>query len=412
MALRRRPPTYVPEVVNVALGYLSIDYAQLVSLDQLLRTQAHRVVLKADNRILSQISDIYSATRGEKRGLQIDTDGPQTTIYLTSAVARIEVPDGSDAGMKLAASVRELLRPCRRRTPVGAGVLLFYFSVVMIFNAALLAVSSMFDDQKAGMELAAWSGGAGLFGGAAVLVLGRLSGAARLKLGRPPDGHTKSVLKRARLLPENVLMFPVGHVRLFPDDIEDVVRVLQERSRSVSLEAGDAHLDTATDLKNAAPDELAQVEITSTEPHILVDLRKNQAFVFALDKTDEAAVTLANDVHRMLRRRRTWIPTGISLWIVPFVSVMAAGFVASAPIAIMSKANLYYRLSFPVLAVCAVFYAVSVEKGVRFRGSAKIYPVERSQRTDLVRSWTQVALSIVIGAAVSAAVTWWQLHDK
>lgn len=100
-------------------------------------------------------------------------------------------------------------------------------------------------------------------------------------------------------------------LRLYIDDLDDVMRVLRDRAEVVVLGAGSATAEEPTDLRGATSDELNGVTIRTENPAIRVWLHQKRASVDTGD-SGENSKALVRDVTNMLRQRNA--PFGSYLW--------------------------------------------------------------------------------------------------
>lgn len=92
------------------------------------------------------------------------------------------------------------------------------------------------------------------------------------------------------------------------NDLDDLVRLLESRTKKVRLRAGDAIADSVEDLPDATSKELRQVAIVTADPFVMVRLSVVRPEVLTLDNSDEAQV-LVDDVAALLRARKTLLPS-------------------------------------------------------------------------------------------------------
>ncbi|WP_162907098.1 hypothetical protein [Allorhizocola rhizosphaerae] len=405
MAIRRKPPG--PKPVEVSLGFLVLGYSELTSLMDLLASRAEGVNVTAGEKKISKVSDLYSATSADRKALCIKTDSPGTTIWLSAGGARVEVADGSSKGVELAEEIRANLEGCRQKHPVATVASIYYGLLAILVGTLIVFVTSVFTRSITGIVATA---GMVLFALIGVLGLGRAvlsSGAVKLRLGTGPSDVEKVPLRDAGWLPEHVTAFRLGFVRLYLDDLDDIVRSLSERGKPVFLRADDAELDSINDLRNATSKELGGLIIGSRKPRVFVEIRRRQAFVYAMERSDKA-ISLADDVARLVGRRGTRFPVGHQ-YVLVFVA-FSLGVLAFAPTIFWSDVSIIERVGVMAVALLLPVYSVSLYFGVRNRGGAKIHRTDRAGRIDIRRSWLQMWIGAVIGALVSLVLTWWQMR--
>jgi hypothetical protein len=389
------------------LGYLVLGYSDLTSLIDLLAPRVEGIEIEAGERKLDNIADLYSASRSDRAGLQIKTVSPRMTIYLCSGGARIEVAGASPTGIDLAEEVRAHLEGRRQKAPVGTVAIVVYGLLAVFITALAGFVDSTLTSPRTAILV---TGGLALFALFALLSVGwgvHSSGAVKLRLGQRPNEVEKVRLREAGELPENVTAFRLGFVRLYLDDLDDVVRTLSTRGKSIYLMAGGAELDSVNDLRNATSDELAGVVIGLRKPSVLVEVRRRQAFVYAMEQTNKA-VSLADDVARLIGRRGTQLPVGH-----PHILMSVAfsiGLLVSAPVVIWPDVSIVDRIAVVAYTISLPILSALVYYDARLKGGAKIYRTDRAGRVDIQRSWRQMWIGAAIGAVVSLALTWWQLR--
>lgn len=121
----------------------------------------------------------------------------------------------------------------------------------------------------------------------------------------------------------------VGCVTLDLTDIENIVRVLRERTAEVRIQAGDATADAAADLADATPHELRRVVISSSSPVVRVALGIAEASVSTPENTGEARKVVDDAVWVLSQRtsagarvRAIWYPIWLAIWLIQ-VSIIA-----------------------------------------------------------------------------------------
>ncbi|MEU8025207.1 hypothetical protein AB0B88_23655 [Micromonospora haikouensis] len=94
----------------------------------------------------------------------------------------------------------------------------------------------------------------------------------------------------------------MGRVRLYLDDIDDIMALLHEHCGEVQLRAGRAQATSADDLRDATRDELRLVLISGRNPDISVELNSFSAQVRYFND-DQDVVRLAEDVAALANER-------------------------------------------------------------------------------------------------------------
>ncbi len=406
MAIRRRPPD--PKPVDVRLGHLVLGYSDLTSLMNLLASRVGDFKIEAGEKKISNIGDLYSASRSERAALIIRTTSPNTTIYLCAGNARVEIADTSPAGINLAGEVLTHLEHRRQRAPVGIGSILLYGALTAFVVAIISFVHSLVTSPKTAMIA---TGVLAAFTLLVLLTTGsnlHSSGSVSLKLGERPTSVEKTQLRYLCELPKHVTAFRLGFIRLYLDDIDDIASILSMRGKSVHLYAGSAKLDSANDLRNTTSDELANLVFESRKPHVRVEICQQRTIVYALEDTSKA-ISLADDIARLIARRATRFPVGHPD--IPIVVALSIGLLTSAPTVIWPNVSIIDRIGVVTYAVLLPLLSASFYSLARVTGGAKIYRTDRAGRIDMQRSWRQMWISATIGATISVALTWWQLRS-
>jgi hypothetical protein len=95
----------------------------------------------------------------------------------------------------------------------------------------------------------------------------------------------------------------LGRLRLFLDDLDDLVALLRSRCADVTISAGYAEADEPEDLRGATRRELRRINIVTSEPSIAVYLGSRAGSVSTYTPTAEAK-SLIDDVYGLLIQRR------------------------------------------------------------------------------------------------------------
>jgi hypothetical protein len=98
-----------------------------------------------------------------------------------------------------------------------------------------------------------------------------------------------------------------GSIRLWRDDLAEIVSIMREGTPSLSLQADAYSLDDIDDLTDLEGNRITAFRAASPEERILLNLGADSAFISA-DDPDLPTRTLLEEVYRIATRRRRWLP--------------------------------------------------------------------------------------------------------
>jgi len=195
----------------------------------------------------------------------------------------------------------------------------------------------------------------------------------------------------------------LGVLRLFQNDLDDLVRLLGERTGKVGIQAGDAVAAEPADLRDATSKELQAVQIVTSEPAIVIRLG-SQATASTTDDSDSARATV-DDIYLLLNARRSQGAFWVGLWREGrfFFLLVAVLESIGALLALVTRDPTPLR----VFALWALLLFLPIIFGpINFRstGYCVIVPRLRSEQRGLSRETARELVSGLIGALIGAAV--------
>lgn len=206
---------------------------------------------------------------------------------------------------------------------------------------------------------------------------------------------------------------PLGGVRLYLDDLEDLLRVAgAPRTAGATLSAGNAEAETVEDLRDATAKELAKLGLVTREPRIEVRLEKRRASVSTAEDSDSAKA-LVDDVYRLLAERRSY-----RLLTTPLLPFMVTGVATGIIIGLLivftepppqPQRNLADNLviGFQIIAAIGIIgYSVFTSMRRHWRaGLARLILVRRSERRGVSSDARQKITIAIVTALVVAPVS-------
>lgn len=205
----------------------------------------------------------------------------------------------------------------------------------------------------------------------------------------------------------------LGWLRLYLNDLDDLVRYLRDSTGEVGIKAGDATADEPTDLREARKSELRDVRVVTEDPALTVTLGFDRAQVTTTDTSDKTRGIVDNVVNLLASRRaRVTIAARIVALSVVFVWLGAMGlFALLGTLARAVDAN--YTSSFPedIIAgavlgpVVGFLGSLGILVIVRGTGRAVIVPERRSENRGISRSTRQSLIVGIVVGVVTAVVT-------
>ncbi len=193
-----------------------------------------------------------------------------------------------------------------------------------------------------------------------------------------------------------------GPVRLYLDDVDDLLAFISGRAKRVELLADDAVADTADDLKSATRKELKELEIEARDPRVWVPLHTNRACALTWTEDDAEAKALVDDVYRLLRQRRsaaTLIFATLPLYGILLLTGMAVAAFRDDELDVYSKATYLTFVVFAVVGTALYYYSAFV------RGWCRVVLDRRSLRRVVTATTARQAIVALITGVIVAAAT-------
>ncbi|MEU7797384.1 hypothetical protein AB0B11_28580 [Micromonospora tulbaghiae] len=201
----------------------------------------------------------------------------------------------------------------------------------------------------------------------------------------------------------------LGHMRLYLDDLDDIVHHLRLSAKRVLVTAGNAYAENGpSDLLSARKSEMRNVRIFSEDPDIEVELRYGRARV-GTNARSAAAKKLVDSVALLLSpRRRTYI-ADTKAWLIDLLVVVQL--VTLVPFVVSEViSNGYYPGSLYTVTLAlmiSVRAIISASRSIRI-GRVIVVPQTLADRNTKKRqsrsSSLQQILIVLLGAIVSAAL--------
>jgi len=200
-------------------------------------------------------------------------------------------------------------------------------------------------------------------------------------------------------------------MRLFLNDLDDLVRLLREQTAETGLRAGDATADEPEDLREATRAELRAVQLVTTDPAVVVRLG-DSAVASTVDQGDNARL-LVDDICGLLAPRRSRLAAMRSYWREAGVITVALGLAivlgiyttTLPPTTADSQQN--RNGTWVVAGLTIGLYAVLVFRSARRarrRGYCMIVLERRGERRGLSQRTRLELISGLLGALIAAAV--------
>jgi uncharacterized membrane protein len=195
-----------------------------------------------------------------------------------------------------------------------------------------------------------------------------------------------------------------GAFRLYRDDVDWIVTLLQEHGGGVEIQTGEWTCYTVDQLFEKVDGAYAkQVEIRGRAPHITVDLGGDVGtFVIMGDQGDPASIGLAGLIRDRIRARRTWTRF-VPSWAMVVLSLGLL--IAGATGAIKTWAPEWRAVYFALLAV-VLFYGVA--SLITDRDPVRVYRIRSHERPRwLQQHGSEIAIGlllVIVGAILTVAL--------
>ena len=195
-------------------------------------------------------------------------------------------------------------------------------------------------------------------------------------------------------------------VRLYLDDISDVVTYLRNRGQSVELSSQSATFDTVDDLRDASRHDLELLTIGADPARVYVELHASGARVVTYSDEPESK-HLVDEIAEMLGAKKSIIPlffrksVRIALLLIVAIAVVSL-------VQLAGGAGQQRRFAGGLGAVLGVVVVRSL-LGARQGAGARIVPHRRAEQRTISRDVWLVLGTAAVTAIVAVVVTYWQV---
>ncbi|WP_428098358.1 hypothetical protein [Demequina sp.] len=209
--------------------------------------------------------------------------------------------------------------------------------------------------------------------------------------------------------PSDWEMRNLGTLRLYLDDLQDVLDHLQRQHGAPSLLAGDSEADAAIDLKDATPKELRSVRIVAFQGDLKLSLTRQHSRS-QWRRSNVKAQTAAEECASLLAPRRlngglaflqTWAMTG---WLFTVVALIALVFIVGVRLATDRDVEWSVVWVLPLTAIgVGLFLALLslIEPSSR-NSRTWLYPYLRRESRELSLTRRSAWLVAIVGSITSA----------